>query len=121
MHQESTLTLEPSTVASQMPRLSNDAMTGDDDGQRVAAQRLRHSAHGLWLSKGRGNAVIAHDCTIGDSRRHLEHVALEGATSVHCNRVRWHKAGCDAWCVSCLSLTARGDAGAVRRSACYAL
>ena len=57
------------------------ALPVDKDACRALQQgSLRHSAHGLRLSKGCGNAVMAHDCTIRDRSRHLEHVALEGAT-----------------------------------------
>ena len=52
---------------------------GKDACRALQQGSLRHSAHGLRLSKGCGNAVIAHDCTIRDRSRHLEHVALEGA------------------------------------------
>jgi len=40
---------------------------------------LPHRARGLRVSKGRGNAVIAHDGTVRDRCRHLEHLVLEGA------------------------------------------
>src|SRR5262245_7165945 len=61
--EEGALALQASGIAGQMPCLSDDAMTGNNDGQRVVPQRLRHSPHRLWLSQGRGNTLITHHCT----------------------------------------------------------
>jgi hypothetical protein len=64
--EEGALSLQPSGVARQMPGLPNDPMAGNDDGERVMAQCLRHRTHRLRLPQGSSEPLIAHDGPIGD-------------------------------------------------------
>jgi hypothetical protein len=77
MGQQSLLALEAAGIACELSRPTNHAVTGNDNGHRIAPQGLRHGTHGFWLSEGGSNALVTHDSAIGNVSRHLQDSALE--------------------------------------------
>src|SRR5207302_10653564 len=73
------LSLEPAAVAAKRAAAAQDAMAGDDDRDRVRAQRVAGSARAARAAGPAGHLRVAEHAAEGDARRGAQHAAGEGA------------------------------------------
>ena len=76
--EEPTLGLEARTEAAKATTTGDNAMAGQDDGDRIASQGLSYSAYGGRLTQALGQLEVAQRLPVGYTSELRPHLSLEG-------------------------------------------
>ena len=83
--QEALFFVQSSSVTDHVPVGADDAMAGDDDGDRVFVIREANSSIRIWISDLFGNISIGSGFTVGYVLESFPHADLKGS-SLQCQR-----------------------------------